>query len=401
MKIGLLSVGTEILLGDTVNTNLSKLGNLLYESGNTLTHEITVSDTIEDITNGFNYLIDNCDIIVTCGGLGPTEDDITREVIASVLSIDLELDVAHVDLMKKRWQARGLLMPETNVKQAYLPKDSIKLNNVHGTAPGSLIEYKKKKIFILPGPPREFIPLVQDELIPRVVNLSTDTPKDYQFILFYNQAESSLAQEVNKYKPDQIDIAYLASKGIIKLRYDKNSITEENSNLFKEQLQETFGADIIAYENIDISKILFELLKENNLTLSLIESVTGGEFSSRITKNPGASSVLKGSSVVYTKEAKKMFLNEIPVSSNWEVLAENLSTQGLNTYFTDINLSILGEAGPISSSKYGIGDIFINISDKNNSLSSSHKIKGNREEIIQRSVHKAIWELINFIKNLY
>jgi nicotinamide-nucleotide amidase len=252
-------------------------------------------------------LIDNCDIIVTCGGLGPTEDDITREVIASVLSIDLELDVAHVDLMKKRWQARGLLMPETNVKQAYLPKDSIKLNNVHGTAPGSLIEYKKKKIFILPGPPREFIPLVQDELIPRVVNLSTDTPKDYQFILFYNQAESSLAQEVNKYKPDQIDIAYLASKGIIKLRYDKNSITEENSNLFKEQLQETFGADIIAYENIDISKILFELLKENNLTLSLIESVTGGEFSSRITKYPGASSVLKGSSVVYTKEAKKMF----------------------------------------------------------------------------------------------
>ena len=193
----------------------------------------------------------------------------------------------------------------------------------------------------------------------------------------------------------------MASKGIIKLRYDKNSITEENSNLFKEQLQETFGADIIAYENIDISKILFELLKENNLTLSLIESVTGGEFSSRITKYPGASSVLKGSSVVYTKEAKKMFLNEIPVSSNWEVLAENLSTQGLNTYFTDINLSILGEAGPISSSKYGIGDIFINISDKNNSLSSSHKIKGNREEIIQRSVNKAIWELINFIKNLY
>ena len=232
MKIGLLSVGTEILLGDTINTNLSKLGNLLYESGNTLTHEITVSDTVEDITNGFNYLIDNCDIIVTCGGLGPTEDDITREVIASVLSINLELDEAHVDLMKKRWQARGLMMPETNVKQAFLPKDSKKLNNSQGTAPGSFIEYKKKKIFILPGPPREFIPLVQDELIPRVVNLSTDTPKDYQFILFYNQAESSLAQEVNKFKPDQIDIAYLASKGIIKLRYDKNSINEEDSNLY-------------------------------------------------------------------------------------------------------------------------------------------------------------------------
>lgn len=401
MKIGLLSVGTEILLGDTLNTNLSKLGNLLYESGNTLTHEITVSDTTEDITNGFNYLIDICDIIVTCGGLGPTEDDITREVISEVLSMELELDEAHVDLMKKRWQARGLMMPETNIKQAFLPKDSVKLNNLQGTAPGSFIEYKKKKIFIFPGPPREFIPLVQDELIPRVVNLSTDIRKDYQFVIFYNQAESSLAQEVNKFKPDNIDIAYLASKGIIKLRYDKNSITEEDSNLFNEQLEETFGNDIIAYDNVDISKILSTLLKENNLTLSLVESVTGGEFSSRITKNPGSSSVLKGSSIVYTKEAKKDFLNGVSVSSNWNVLAENLSSQGLDTYSTDITLSILGEAGPISSSKYGIGDIFINISDKSNSVSSSHKIKGNREEIIQRSVNKGIWELINFIKNLY
>ena len=148
MKIGLLSVGTEILLGDTVNTNLAKLGSQLYNSGNSLTHEITVSDIEEEIIKGFSFLYDNCDVVITCGGLGPTEDDITREVISKHLNIELILDEDHVTFMKQRWQARGLLMPETNIKQAFLPKDSLKLNNTQGTAPGSLIEIDEKfKIF--------------------------------------------------------------------------------------------------------------------------------------------------------------------------------------------------------------------------------------------------------------
>ena len=401
MKIGLLSVGTEILLGDTINTNLSKLGSLLYESGNILTHEITVSDIKEEIENGFNFLMDSCDIVVTCGGLGPTEDDITRDVIAKYLDIELELDQAHVDFMKKRWQARGLMMPETNIKQAYLPVNSIKLDNTLGTAPGSLLDVNDKKIFLLPGPPREFIPLVQDELIPRILNLSGGIKKDYQFVIFYNQAESSLAQEINKFKPNNMDIAYLASKGIIKLRYDRNSISEEEYILFNKNLNQVFYSEIISYENIDISKILLNLLQEKNITVSFVESVTGGELSAKLTKNPGASSVLVGSSITYTKESKKLLIESDVKLNNWPLLAERLADNALSQYKSDITLSILGEAGPISSSKYGIGEIFINISNRDNSVSSSHKLNGNREEIIQRAVNKAIWELINFVKNLY
>ncbi|MDA9275542.1 molybdopterin-binding protein [Acidimicrobiia bacterium] len=401
MKIGLLSVGTEILLGDTINTNLSKLGSLLYESGNSLTHEITVSDKKQEIENGFKFLIDSCDVVITCGGLGPTEDDITREVIANYLDIDLKLDKAHVDFMKKRWQARGLMMPETNLKQAYLPVNSIKLENTQGTAPGSLLEIEDKKIYILPGPPREFIPLVQDELIPRIINLSDDIKKDYQFIIFYNQAESSLAQEINKFKPSNIDIAYLASKGIIKLRYDKNSISEEEESLFTKNITQVFETDIIAYENVDISKILLNLLLEKEITVSFVESVTGGELSSKLTKNPGSSTAFIGSSIVYTKQAKKLLLDTDEKLNNWQLLAERLADNALSHYKSDITLAILGEAGPISSSKYGIGEIFINISDKHNSISTTHKLNGNREEVIQRAVNKSIWELINFVKNLY
>tara|TARA_B100000902_G_C27304357_1_gene914576 strand:- start:1189 stop:2394 length:1206 start_codon:yes stop_codon:yes gene_type:complete len=401
MKIGLLSVGTEILLGDTVNTNLSKLGNELYNSGNSLTHEITVSDNELEIIAGFHFLMENCDVVITCGGLGPTEDDITREVIAKNLNIELELDDEHVTFMKKRWQARGLMMPETNIKQAYLPKGSTKLNNTQGTAPGSLLEIDGKKIFILPGPPREFIPLVQDELIPRIIQESTTEPKKYQFVLFYNQAESSLAQQINEFKPENIDIAYLASKGIIKVRYDRNSLSNKEEDLFIENLRNNFQDDIIAYENIDISKILLNLLLENELTVSFVESITGGDLTARVTKNPGASKVLKGSTVVYTNMAKNAFINEEVNLNDWSFLSETLSDKGLDHFGSDISLSILGEAGPISSTKYGIGEVFISISNKEKTVSTTHKLNGNREEIIQRSVNKALWELIKFVKNLY
>ena len=400
MKIGLLSVGTEILLGDTVNTNLSKLGSQLYNSGNSLTHEITVPDIEEEIIKGFSFLYDNCDVVITCGGLGPTEDDITREVISKHLNIELILDEDHVAFMKNRWQARGLLMPETNVKQAFLPKGSLKLNNTQGTAPGSLIEIDEKKIYIFPGPPREFIPLVTEELIPRLIQETNKDPKNYQFILFYNQAESSLAQGINEFKPEGIDIAYLASKGIIKLRYDKNSISNDDESNFIENIRNKYAEDIIAYENIDISKILLDLFSEKEITLSIIESITGGELSSKITKNPGASSVLKGSSVVYTNDSKNLLLDEEYNLKNWPELTEILSDKGLEYYSSDICLSILGEAGPISSSKYGIGEIFISIANNSQNISTKHKLNGNREEIIQRSVNKALWELIKFVKNL-
>ena len=262
-------------------------------------------------------MYDNCDVVITCGGLGPTEDDITREVISKHLNIELILDEDHVAFMKKRLQARGLLMPETNVKQAFLPKDSLKLNNTQGTAPGSLIEIDEKKIYIFPGPPREFIPLVTDELIQRLIQETNKDPKNYQFILFYNQAESSLAQGINEFKPEGIDIAYLASKGIIKLRYDKNSISNDDESNFIENIRNKYAEDIIAYENIDISKILLDLFSEKEITLSIIESITGVELSSKITKNPGASSVLKGSSVVYTNDSKNLLLDGEYNLKNW------------------------------------------------------------------------------------
>jgi len=401
MKIGLLTVGTEILLGDTLNTNLANLGNILYNSGYTLNTELTVSDNEIEITEGYEYLATKNDLIIVCGGLGPTQDDITKETISNKLNLELILDNDHVTWMEDRWKTRGLKMPKTNIKQALVPKGAKKLTNSKGTAPGLHLEINNKNIFILPGPPNEFIPLVKDELIPFLVNSYKGNVKNYEFILFYNQAESFLANEIDKFKPKDIDIAYLASKGIIKLRYDRNSLSKDDHNKFINNIEEKFNEDILAYENIEISTILSNLLIMNKLTLTTVESVTGGLISSKLTQNPGISKNFISGDIVYTSESKSKLLNIDLNIDDWEELSIELCFASLNKYKSNISIAILGEAGPITKTKYPIGKIFIAISNNDKTQVTEHKLNGNRTEIIERAANKAIWEMIKFIKSLY
>ena len=399
MNIALLSIGTEILLGDTINTNLSSLGQILYSNGFTLTSELTVPDQKEIIKDKLEHLIINNDVVITCGGIGPTEDDFTKEVISEFLGLGLILDNEHLAWMKSRWESRGLVMPQNNIKQAELPEGSKKLTNTNGTSPGIYIKNNDKHIFILPGPPREFTPLVKDEVIPFLNKNFERTEKDYEFILFYNQAESALAQEIDKFKPINLDIAYLASKGIIKLRYDKNSVPSEALIDFKNNIRKTLNDYILSTENIPASKVLLNLLHEKKLTISLVESITGGNLASALVNHPGASKALVASNILYTMESKKEFLSS-EISKDWNTLTEDLAKSSRIKYNSDISLAILGEAGPMPSTDYKIGQIFISIATESNTETIEHNLRGSRDDIISRSVNNAIWDLIKFIKKL-
>ena len=399
MNIALLSIGTEILLGDTINTNLSSLGQILYSNGFTLTSELTVPDQKEIIKDKLEHLIINNDVVITCGGIGPTEDDFTKEVISEHLGLSLILDNEHLAWMKSRWESRGLVMPQNNIKQAELPEGSKKLTNTNGTSPGIYIKNNDKHIFILPGPPREFTPLVKDEVIPFLNKNFERTEKDYEFILFYNQAESALAQEIDKFKPINLDIAYLASKGIIKLRYDKNSVPSEALIDFKNNIRKTLNDYILSTENIPASKVLLNLLHEKKLTISLVESITGGNLASALVNHPGASKALVASNILYTMESKKEFLSS-EISKDWNTLTEDLAKSSRIKYNSDISLAILGEAGPMPSTDYKIGQIFISIATESNTETIEHNLRGSRDDIISRSVNNAIWDLIKFIKKL-
>ena len=397
MNIALLSVGTEILLGDTVNTNLASLGQTLYNNGFILSSEKTVPDDKLLIQNAVSEMLQNNDVIITCGGIGPTEDDFTKEVISEMFDLKLIVDEEHLTWMKSRWESRGMTMPVTNVKQAEIPEGAIKLNNTTGTSPGIHIEYKNKHIFILPGPPREFIPLVTDELVPFLKDNFTKVEKDYEFILFFNEAESALAEKIDKFKPEGLDLAYLASRGIIKLRIDKNSVSDDGLKDFKYQIEETLNDNILSYENIPASKVLLNKLKAKNYTISLIESITGGALSKELVSHAGASEILVASNVLYSIDSKKELLNTKP-NDDWALLTEELAIASIKKYSSSIGLAVLGEAGPIPSSRYKIGEIFISICINGEISNFTHKLRGNREDIMNRAVNNCIWNLLNLIK---
>ena len=397
MNIALLSVGTEILLGDTVNTNLASLGQALYQNGFLLSTEKTVPDDKKFIQDAVNELLLNNDVIITCGGIGPTEDDFTKEVISEMFDLKLAVDENHLKWMKSRWESRGMIMPTTNVKQAEIPVGATKLNNTNGTSPGIYIEYKSKHIFIFPGPPREFLPLVMDELVPFLKDNFTKVEKDYEFILFFNEAESALAEKIDKFKPKGLDIAYLASKGIIKLRIDKNSVSDDTLKNFKQQIKETLSDNILSYENIPASKVLLKVLKAKNYSISLIESITGGAFSKELVSHPGASETLIASNVLYSMDSKKELLNSEP-NNDWTLLSEDLAVASMKKYNSSIGIAILGEAGPVPASKYKIGEIFISICINGEIFNFTHNLRGNREDIISRAVNNCIWDLLNLIK---
>ena len=397
VNISLLSVGTEILLGDTVNTNLASLGQALYNNGFILSTEKTVPDDKKLIQDAVNELLENNDVIITCGGIGPTEDDFTKEVISEMFDLKLVVDEAHLSWMKSRWESRGMTMPATNVKQAEIPAGATKLNNTNGTSPGIHIELKSKHVFILPGPPREFIPLVTDELVPFLKDNFTKVEKDYEFILFFNEAESALAEKIDKFKPEGLDIAYLASKGIIKLRIDKNSVSDDALKNFKNHIKETLSDNILSYENIPASKVLLRELKAKNYTISLVESITGGSFSKELVSHPGASEALIASNVLYSMDAKKELLNAEP-NEDWALLTEELAIASMKKYNSSVGLAVLGEAGPVPSSKYKIGEIFISICINGEISNFTHNLRGNREDIINRAVNNCIWDLLNLIK---
>jgi nicotinamide-nucleotide amidase len=397
VNIALLSVGTEILLGDTVNTNLASLGQALYNNGFILSTEKTVADDKKLIQDAVNELLENNDVIITCGGIGPTEDDFTKEVISEMFDLKLVVDEDHLSWMKSRWESRGMTMPATNVKQAEIPAGATKLNNTNGTSPGIYIELKSKHVFILPGPPREFIPLVTDELVPFLKHNFTKVEKDYEFILFFNEAESALAEKIDKFKPEGLDIAYLASKGIIKLRIDKNSVSEDALKDFKNQIKETLSDNVLSYENIPASKVLLRELKAKNYTISLVESITGGSFSKELVSHPGVSETLIASNVLYSMDAKKELLNAEP-NEDWVLLTEELAVASMKKYNSSVGLAVLGEAGPVPSSKYKIGEIFISICINGEISNFTHNLRGNREDIINRAVNNCIWDLLNLIK---
>lgn len=403
----IITIGTEIVMGSVLNTNSLFLSQKLTELGIEVHFHTSVDDDKYRLESVIKTAIDRADLIITTGGLGPTKDDITKEIISKTLGLDIELDKAMEDNIKDIFKNSNRVMADNNKKQAYKPKGSNFIENTVGTAPGICIEKKLAKIIMLPGPPLEMELMFEK-------NIKNLIKKDFNIITrsinLIGIGESLLESRLDNLNLNTKNTSILtfAKQEIVEISIiskgkDQKTIEDEVINIVS-IIKREFSDYIYPYDYISLEEILINLLNKKNITLAVCESITGGMISSRLTKVAGASSVFNRGIVSYSNIAKieelgvkKETLEKYgPVSQE---TAYEMAKGLLNKAKVDIALSTTGLAGPGGASEgKPLGLVYICIVSKKSEKVFEFNFKGNRNSIQEEATRKSLDQLINFIK---
>ena len=372
----LISVGTEILLGDILNTDAQFLSIELARLGISVIHQSTVGDNRERLLAQLKEAADRSDIIILSGGLGPTPDDLTKEVCCEFFGKKMFLHEPTVEKIKTYFSTKGMEMAQNNLKQAMLPKDCVIFPNDNGTAPGMAIEKDGVHILVLPGPPRELKPMFRNCAVPYLMQFSDRIIVSHN-IRTFGIGESLMAERVNDlFDTENPTVAPYAKDGEALLRVTAMARTkEEAENLCKPVINEiknrldgfVYGVDYTCIEEAVIEK-----LKEKQMKVATAESCTGGLIAKRITDVPGASEVFDCGIISYANEIKHRVLGVSEDDLNKygavsEPVARQMAQGALKVSGADIAVSVTGIAGPDSdSTNKPVGLVYIGLADRDN-----------------------------------
>lgn len=372
----LISVGTEILLGDILNTDAQFLSIELARLGISVIHQSTVGDNRERLLAQLKEAADRSDIIILSGGLGPTPDDLTKEVCCEFFGKKMFLHEPTVEKIKTYFSTKGMEMAQNNLKQAMLPKDCVIFPNDNGTAPGMAIEKDGVHILVLPGPPRELKPMFRNCAVPYLMQFSDRIIVSHN-IRTFGIGESSMAEMVNDlFDAENPTVAPYAKDGEALLRVTAMARTkEEAENLCKpviNEIKKRLDGFVYGVDYTCIEEAVIEKLKEKHIKVATAESCTGGLIAKRITDVPGASEVFDCGIISYANEIKHRVLG---VSENdlnkygavSEPVARQMARGALKVSGADIAVSVTGIAGPDSdSTNKPVGLVYIGLADRDN-----------------------------------
>ena len=356
MKTALISVGTEILMGQIVNTNVVYLSKELNLLGFDVMYHHTVGDNPGRLEELIELVRKDCDLIITTGGLGPTQDDLTKEMAAKAFHDELVLHEPSMEALRDMFERRGNVMTENNIKQAYMPSRAVVFDNDRGTAPGFALEDDGKYIICIPGPPKEMEAMYQRRVKPFLEKMSEGV-LFFRDIRMYGIGESAMETAVMDLIDNQSDptIATYAKRAECFLRVASKKATKEEAKATVDSIlpaiRERVGEYIYSEEGEELPQVAGKLLMEKNVTISAAESCTGGLFASTLIDIPGISKVFDRSLVTYSNEAK---MEELGVKAETlekygAVSAETARemAEGLHRVTgSDICISVTGVAGP-------------------------------------------------------
>ena len=402
MKVELISIGDELLIGQTVNTNASWLGETLSKSGAEIIKTVAISDKKNEIIASLNAIYDNTDCIIITGGLGPTKDDITKYTLAEYFGSELKQDKPTLDKIESFFSQRNRPMLDSNYKQAELPIDCTILENDYGTAAGMWFE-KNNKIFIsLPGVPYEMQGIMTEQAIPKLKNRFKLKSMYYKTALTQGIGESFLAEKIqdweNRIYKNGLSLAYLPSAGIVKLRIssakgrDDAKIIED---LFVE-LENLIPNHFFGYDHDTLPQIIGQQLINKKLTIGTVESCTAGMLASQISSIPGASAYYEGALLTYSYKIKTSLAN-VPADliqkegAVSEPVAIQMAENGRNILGVDICMSTTGIAGPGGGTEIKpVGMVWVAIATKDGTTTKKMQFSKHRERNIKMTVLSAL-----------
>lgn len=397
MNAEVVAVGTELLLGQIVDTNSSWIGEQLALAGIDSYLQVKVGDNRERIRTVLETALGRADAVIVCGGLGPTQDDLTRDVIAEVMGVELVEDPEVVERLHEIFGRRGRDMPANNLRQALVPVGATRIAQMPGTAPGLVCPVGDKVIFAVPGVPWEMREMITGTVIPELRRRAGDTGViRSRVVRVWGHSESGIA-ELLADRLDELDrtgratIAFLAS-GIegLKVRVTAKAETAEAADaVVAEEVAEV--VDILrpwvfSDDDETMEAVVLRMLRDRRLTLGVAESLTGGLIASRLVSVPGYSDVLRGSVVSYASEVKFDVLGVPvgPVVSDGAAAA--MSEGACRVLGSDVGIAVTGVAGPAEQEGVPAGTVFLASTVDGVTETAMLRFPGDREQIRQFSV---------------
>ena len=405
MRVEILAVGTELLLGQIANTNARWMSEALAGIGADVLYHQSVGDNLDRIVEAIRLSASRADVVIATGGLGPTQDDITRDALAVVMGRPMVRRAEIEALLREKFRAFGRReMPESNLRQADVPEGARYITPSRGTAPGLVADLPGgTRVYAVPGVPAEMVEMMEGTILPELAEAGGGVVRS-RVLRCAGIGESALAERVDDLFTGSTNpsIAFLASSGEVKVRVTAKAATSQEADGLIEpvadELRRRLGDEVFTSEDETLEAAVVRLLAAAGATLACAESITGGGVGARLTSVPGASEVFIGSAVVYRNEAKSAVLGVSketlegpgPVSQE---CAREMAAGARRVFGADLGLSLTGAAGPESHGGAPPGAIWIALDGEDVAHARGFQVPGERDRV-RRWAEQAALDLV-------
>ncbi len=407
MRIEIISIGDELRLGEIADTNVQYMGARLAGLGIEITRTALVGDDRNEIASAFRDALARADVVLATGGLGPTEDDITREGLADALGVELtERPEARETITRRR---KGRPLSEMDLRQAYAPRGAELIPNPRGSAPGLKAERDGRVVFVMPGVPHEMKGMFEEAVLPEIIKRAPVSGRAVRHLVVFGVAESIIAARVAGLEAEHaVSLGTRATDGVITVRVVAHAETDEqaerNASSTIEEIKEKLGEGVVAEGDRTLAEVVAAEAIESQVTLAVAESCTGGMIAARLVATPGVSSVLLEGVVAYSNRSKmkRLGVPEELLQEKGAVspeVAQAMAEGARRESGADCSVAVTGIAGPDGGTEEKpVGLVYLAAASEQGSEVIERRFTGNREHVRRRSTETALWLLLQHVR---